>query len=196
MRDKKCADLGALPTLHDNVSFVQFQSYQPVNGPLARWDRASNELPFGSEEVTVVQDSTEFDGGELVPQGTDISVQGKAFQINMGDSQDGGTRRLVASSRFDTDESILNDIDSANTVFPSQSVECQEYIYTISVLFCISRHHDFDRKTAFEFNGNELGSLWGFFGGSGKFPHVCRWGGVGVLEYTSFIRDVEKVLVG
>ena len=68
------ADLGALTTLNNNVAYVQFQSNQPINGPLARWDRASNELPLGSEEVTIVQDSTELDGCELVSQSTDIPV--------------------------------------------------------------------------------------------------------------------------
>ena len=67
MRDKRMADLRALPSLNDNVAFVQFQLYQSVNGPLACWDRASNKLPLGGEEVTVIQDSTELDCGELVP---------------------------------------------------------------------------------------------------------------------------------
>ena len=190
------ADLGALTTLDDDVAFVQFQSNQPVNGPLARWDRASNELPLGSEEVTIVQDSTELDGGELVSQSTDIPVQGKTLNVNMGDSQNGCTRRFVASSRLDTDESILDDIDSTNTVFPAQSVECQEDLYTISVLFCFLRHHDFDGKTAFEFNGDALGSLWGVFRSRSELPHVCRWSSVRILENTSLVRDVEKILVG
>lgn len=190
------ADLRALTTLNNDITFVQFQSNQPVDGPLARWDRASDELSLGSEEVAIVQDSTELNGSELVSQSTDIPVQGKTLQINMGDSQNGCTRRFVASSRFDTDESILDDIDSTNTVFPAQSIESREDFYSISVLFLFIRHHEFDGKTTFEFNGNALGSLWSFFRGCGEFPHVCRWSGIRILENTSLVRDVEKVLVG
>ena len=195
MLDKN-TDLRALTTLNDDITFVQFQSNQPVNGPLARWNRASDELPLGGEEVAIVQNSTKLDGGELVSQSTDIPVQGKTLQINMSDSQNGCTRRFVASSRFDTDESILDDIGSTNTVFPAQSVKCREDVYSISELFLIIRHHDFDGKTAFEFNGNALGSLWSFFRSCGEFPHVCRWSGIRILENTSLVRDVEKVLVG
>ena len=114
----------------------------------------------------------------------------------MGNSQNGCARRFVASSRFDTDESILDDIGSTNTVFPAQSVECHEELYTISVLLWFVRHHEFDGKTAFEFNGDAFGSLWGFFGSCSEFPHICRWSGVRILENTSLVRDVEKVLIG
>ena len=188
-------DLATLATLHDNVALVQFQSYQSVNGPLAGWDRTSNELSLGCEEVTVVEDSTELDGGELVSQSSDIPVQGKALNINMSDSQDGCARRFVTSSGFDTNESILDDIDSTDTMFPAQSIESQEDLYSISVLLCLVRYHNFDGKTTFEFNSDALGSLWGIFRSSSEFPHIRRRGGIGILKDTSLVRDMEKVLV-
>lgn len=129
--------------------------------------------------MSVVKDTTELDGHELISQSTNVSVQSKSLQIDVRGAQDGGTGRFVTSSGLDTDESILDNIDTAHTVFTSKSVESQEDLNGIGV--CVGACGDLDGKTSLKFDGDPFGSDGGIFGSGGKFPHVS-WGcGVGVF---------------
>ncbi len=113
----------------------------------------------------------------------------------MSDTQNRGGRRFITSSRFDTDETILDDIDSTDTVLPSEGVEGQKDIDGIGMDRTSSGNSDFDGKTFFEFDGEVFGFLGSVFGSGSEFPHIGGRGGVGVLEDTGLVRDVEEVFI-
>jgi len=145
--------------------------------------------------VSIVQDSAQLDGGELISQSTDISVQSKAFKINMSDAQDSGAWRFVAPSRFHADESVLDDVNSSDTVFPAESIQREEDLDGIGVVFCLSRDGNFDWKPTLKFDGDSLGFLRRILRSSSQFPHVNGRGNVGVFENSSLVRDVEEIFV-
>jgi len=145
--------------------------------------------------MAIVEDPAELDGKELVTQRTDVPVQSQSFQIDMGSTKNGGSRGLIASSGLDANESILDDIDTANTMLPGQIVQGGEDFDTISVGFSVC-DYNFDGKSTLEFDGKSFRGLRRVFGGYSEFPHVCRWGGVGIFKNARLVRDVEQVLVG
>lgn len=100
--------------------------------------------------MAVVEDSAELDGGKLISQCTDVPVESEALKVDMSSTQNSGSRRLVASAGLDTDESILNDIDPANTVLPSKGVEGVEDVDSIGILLGVARDDNTDGETGLE----------------------------------------------
>lgn len=143
--------------------------------------------------MTIVQDSAELDGGELIAQGTDVPVKGETLEVNMSSPQDGGARGLVASTGLDTNEPVLDDIDAADTVLPAERVQGVEDVNGVGVLLAVGG--DLDGETSLELNGDALGYGRRVFGSGGQLPHISGGSDVGVLENTGFVGDVEQVLV-
>lgn len=133
---------------------------------------------------------------ELISHSSDISVQSHSLEIHVGDSENGGGGGLVTSSGLDTDESVLDDIDSSNTVLSGEGVQSKEDLDSVGNALAIGRSSDLDGDTLEELDSNLLGLFGGLLRGSGQLPHVIGRSLVGVFENTSLVRDVEQVLVG
>lgn len=180
--------------LDDDVALVKLEADDTVDGALARGDGADDKLTLGREPVAVVEDAAELDGDELVAQGADVPVEGEALEVDVRGAQDRRRGRLVASARLDADETVLDDVDAADTVLARERVEGEEDLDAVGVGLVASG--DLDGETALELDGNALGLLGRVFGGDSEFPHIGRRGGFGVLEDAGLVGDVEQVLVG
>lgn len=167
-----------------------------VDGDLGRRDHGSDVLTLRSEVHTVVQQLGVRDGDELISQGSNLSVQGQTFQVNVGGSQDGQTWGLVTASGLDTNESVLDNVDSANTVSSGQGVGLNEQLNGVGDNLLAAVKNQLDRQTLFEHHGEILWGLWGVSGVDGQLPHVLWWSGVWVLQDTGLEGDVGQVLVG
>ncbi len=143
--------------------------------------------------MTVVKDLAQLDGDELVTERTDIPIKSQTLDVHVSNTENCGGGRLVASTRFDTNETVLYDIDTANTVFAGKSIESQEDVHRIGVGLVSSR--DFDREACLELDGNALGSVGRILGRRGQLPHVSWWRDIRVLKNSGFVGNVEKVLI-
>jgi hypothetical protein len=114
----------------------------------------------------------------------------------VGDSENGSGRRLVTSSGLDTDESVLDNINSSNTVLSSKGVKGQEDLDSVGNALSVGRGSDLDGNTLEELDSDLLRGLGSLLGRSGELPHVIGRSLVGVLEDTGLVRNVEEVLVG
>ncbi len=85
--------------------------------------------------MPIIQDPTQFDSDELIPQRTDVPIQSKTFNVHMGYAQDGGSGGFVTPSRLDTDETVLDDIDSPDSMFARESIESKEDVDWVCVRF-------------------------------------------------------------
>ena len=102
-----------------------------IDGPLTRRDCSGEEFTFGREEIAIIENAGEVDGEELVPQCADITIQGETLEVDVCRTKDGGTWGFVAPSRLDTNETVFDDIDTANTVFAAQSIQGEEDFYRV-----------------------------------------------------------------
>lgn len=109
--------------------------------------------------------------------------------------QNRSTRGLVASSGLDTDEPVLNDIDTSNTVFPAKSIESIENVHGVGIFLSTLDGH-LGGETGGEVDGDTVGSGGSSVDGGGQLPHVGGRGGVGVFEDASFVGSVKHVFVG
>lgn len=145
--------------------------------------------------MAVIKDSAQFDCRELISKSTDVPVQCQALKIDVGDAEDSSTGRLVAPSRLDSNEPIFDDIDAADTVLPTEGVESKEYIYGVCVLLGVGGNNHTHREPLLELDCKLFRFRRRVFGCGSQFPHVGRGCGIGVLEDSGFIGDVEQVLV-
>lgn len=180
----------------NHITLVQLESYKTIDRLLRSGDGSSDEFSLWGEEEPVVQDLGKVDGDELISHGSDVSVQGHTLEVHVGDSENSSSGRLVATSRLDTDESVLDNVDSPNTVLSGQSVEREEDLDGVGDDLAICRVGDLDRETLGEFDLNLLGLFRGVLRRSSQLPHVIGRSLVGVFEDTSFVRNMEQVLIG
>jgi len=180
-------------TLNDNIALVQLHPNGAVDCALAARDCRSNEFTFGTEEVSIVKDTAQSRSDELIAELTDSTVQGQALNIQVGSPEDSSTRRLVATSGLYTNITVFNNVDTADTVLPSDGVESIKDINGIGVN--LVTNGDLGRKTGLEFDTKSLGASRSVFGRCGQLPHIHRRCGVGILKNTSLIRDVVQVLI-
>lgn len=146
--------------------------------------------------MAIVQNLAKLDGHELITERADIPIESETLDVKMSDTQDRSSGGLVASTRLDADETVLDDVDTANTVLAGELIESEEDLDWVGVLLLLVRYGHFDGETSLELDGDAFGGGRGVFGSGGEFPHVGGRGGVGVLENTGFVGDVEEVLVG
>jgi hypothetical protein len=152
----------------------------------------------------------------LVTQSTDLTVQNQTFQItvleldtkrhkmrkriknsHVSSAQTGETRGLVATTRLDTDETVLNNVDTTNAVAASNSVGGQEKVDSVGsdLLLATLGVFQLDGNTLLEVNGEILGLVRGGERVLGELPHVRRGSDIGVLEDTGLVGAVGQVLV-
>lgn len=182
------------PPLNDHITLDQSQPNNPIHSPLTGWNRTNHELPLRREEMSIIQDPAQLDRDELVPQRPNIPVQRQSLKVDMRGTKDSSTRRFVASTGLNANEPVLDDIDTSDTVFPSQRIESEEDLDRVGVLLS-ALDGELRGQAGLEGDGNTFGSGGRVGDRGGQFPHVGGRGGVGVFEDTGFVGDVEEVFV-
>lgn len=178
-----------------HATLVESASDLTVDGLLGRSDHGSHKLALGSVVQTVVENLGEGGGDKLVSDGSDLSVHDQTLEINMSRSEDGETGGLVAASGLDSNESVLDNVDSADTVSSSELVSGQEELNGLLDRL-VALIDELDGDTLLELDGEVLWCVGGVGGVDSKLPHVLGGSGIGVLKNTSFERDVSQVLIG
>lgn len=151
------------------------------------------ELALGREVVPVVEHLGVVEGDELVTEGADLTVHDETLKVNVRGAEHGETGGLVAATGLETDETVLDDVDTADTVATSDRVGGQENVLSVGGGLVLA--DELDRQTLLEDEGEVLRRVRGLQWVDGELPHVLRGRGVGVLEDTSFVTAVGKVLV-
>ena len=146
--------------------------------------------------MTVVQDTAQLNRGELVPERADVAVEREALDVHVGDAEDGRGGGLVAAAGLDADETVLDDVDTADAVLARERVEREEHVDGVGVLLLLRGDGHLDGEPARELDRDALGRVWRVLGRGGQLPHVGGRRGVGVLEDAGLVGDVEEVLVG
>ena len=146
--------------------------------------------------MSVVQNPAQLDRHELIPERSNVPIERKTLDVDVGRPEDGRSWCLITSTRLHTDEPVLDDIDPSDTVLSSEGVQHVEDINRISIrLVALRKHSELDRETLFELDCDLIGGVRRRLGRFGQLPHIVRRRGVGILEDTSLIRNVEHVLV-
>lgn len=115
------------------------------------------------------------------------------FHSNIKNPRNGKTGGIVAASALEADETVLNNINSANTVVVANLVQELEESNRVGLLTL--RGDDLDGNTLLEVNGEVVGSIGGIDGVDGAGPELLRRRVVRVLENTGLVRAVDEVVV-
>lgn len=135
------------------------------------------------------------EGEELVAESTDFTVHDETLEVNVGHSQAGETRSLVAATGLETNEAVLNNVNTADTVTTGNGVDGEEDLGGISLALLAVVVLELDGETLLEGEGEVLGSIGSLGRVDGELPHILRGSDVGVLEDAGLVGAVRKVLV-
>lgn len=136
-------------------------------------------------------------GNELVAQSTDLTVHDQTLEVNVCSTQEGETRGLVAATRLDADETVLDNVNTTNTVTAGNGISSQEQLDGVgdSLLLAVLTVLELNRDTLLKMHDKVLWLLGGLQRVGSQLPHVGRGSGVGVLQDTGLVRAVGQVLV-
>lgn len=115
----------------------------------------------------------------------------------MGRAQAGKTGGLVAAAGLDTDETVLDDINTTNTVAAGNGVGGEEELDRVgsNLLLATLSVLELDGDTLLEVDSEIFGLIGGGQGVLGQLPHIGGRSGIGVLQNTGLVRAVRKVLI-
>lgn len=134
------------------------------------------------------------EGQELVTESANLTVHGQTLKIDVSSAQAGKTGGLVAATGLETNETVLDDVDTANTVLAGNGVDGKEELSGISDGLA-ARELSLDGKTLLEVQDKVLGLLGSLGGVDGQLPHVLGGSDVRVLENAGLVTAVSQVLV-
>ena len=112
-------------------TFVQFHLHSTGYTLLGEIDAVHDELHFGGIPKAIITQSREL-STKGVTDTHDLSVHGNAFQIQMSLTEYRARGRFVASTRLDTHESVLHDVNSAHTIGTGNFIEVNEAFQRVS----------------------------------------------------------------
>ncbi len=81
--------------------------------------------------MAIVQDLAKLRRDKLVAQAADVAVERQALNVHVCDAQDGCAGALVAPTRLDADEAVLDNVDPPDAVLPREGVEREENLHGV-----------------------------------------------------------------
>lgn len=178
---------------NDEVTLVSTASDGSVDVLLGCGDAGREEFHFWGEENTVVQDLAVVDGDEVVAKSSHFTVEGETFDINVSGTKHGETWSLVAASGLQSDEAVLDNVDSADTVSASDGIGLKEQFNRVREGLSVAL--ELDGKTFLEEEGEVLWGVWCLCRVNRQLPHV-RWrSGIWILQNSSLVGAMCQVLV-
>ncbi|THW45416.1 Bystin-domain-containing protein [Aureobasidium pullulans] len=203
--------LGVGPAAEDaEGALVDAAADGTVDAVLRSGNALEEELALGGEVETVVQDLWSWswvegeeceetylgvvEGQELITESANLTVHGETLEIDVSGAQAGKTGGLVAATRLETDEAVLDNVDTANTVLAGNGVDSKEELGGIGDSLAAGEL-SLDGQTLLEVKDKVLGLLGSLGGVDGQLPHVLGGSDVGVLEDTGLVTAVGQVLV-
>jgi hypothetical protein len=187
--------LGLRASPKDNeASLVDSASDLAIDIFLTSDDRLLQELTLRREVQTVVKDLSVVESDELITKSPDLTVKNKTLEIDVCRSEAGQARGLVAATRLETNEAVLNDVDTSNTVSASDSISLQEKLNGICDGLSLAGYQLL-WQTLLEHQSEILWGIWCLQWVHCQFPHI-RWSGdIWILQDTSLITAVCQVLI-
>ena len=176
------------------VALVDAAADLSVDVLLGGDDGVGQELALWREVKTVVKDLGVVEGDKLVAESTNLTVEDKTLQILVSGAENGETWGLVASTGLESDETVLHDINTSNTVAAADGVGLKEELKRASDVLALGVLEG-DWDTLLELDGEVLWLIWGGEWVGGELPHIFWWSVVWILKITGLVRAVSGILV-
>lgn len=113
----------------------------------------------------------------------------------MGSAQNGSPWCLIASTGFDTDETVLHDVDPSDTMLPCKSIQSEEDLDRIGVSGSGGKNRHLSRQSFCELNGNSFRFVGSALRGVSELPHVGGRSDVRIFEDAGLIGNVKEILI-
>lgn len=161
------------------MAFEDAAAYLPIHSPLCGHNCMLKVFALGRKVEAIVEASTPAHSGELIAQSTHFAIQRETFKIQVCSPKDAEAGSLIATARFDADKSVLDNVNAADPVLPSESICGEEELQWFGGG---SRLGDkFSRNASGKGDSKILRIWWSRFGVSSQLPHVLWRSSVGIF---------------
>ena len=181
--------VGRLASHDGDVAFVEFETYIAVDVFLGPVDGGLEHFALGGEPEAVV-DHFGVAGHQLVLEVRFLAVEGDRFDGAVGLEHDRAAGGFVAAAALHADEAVLDQVEAADAVLASQSVELCEQLGG-SHLTAVDRH----RVARFVADGDVFGLVGGLFGADGPAPHILFRFVHRIFQTSALVGYVQEVRV-
>ena len=186
--------LGAGASLDNHVTLVELEHDNTFNVTLGKLERVADQFHLWCEPKAIVAETGEFSGQSLC-DALDFTVHSDALQVHVGGAENGATRGLVDATTLDPNETVLDNVDAANSVLASNLVAVKEEIQGVGNDGSVSDVGDLGGNTLEELDLDSLAGVRGGLRRNSHLEHVLIGRAHGILEITALVRSVEQVLV-
>jgi hypothetical protein len=177
-----------------HVTLVEFNLDETLNITLGEVERVADQFHLGCEPETVVAQTGEF-RGQALGDALDFTVHGDSLQVHVCGAEKSSSRCLVDTTTLDSNESVLDNVDTPNTVSSGNLVAVKEEFERLFDDGSVGNVGDLDRDTLEELDADNFRSFRGGLGGDSHLEHGFIRRAHGVFEHTTFVGCVEHVLV-
>src|SRR5579864_3464612 len=120
----------------------------------------------------------------------DVTLAAQRFQFTMGRYQQRAAGSLIAAARFDSHESVLDDINATNSIAPA------DFIQQLNQRDRTKPHSiDTHRDTLFEFDLHLLFAIGSILRGIRNLPGTRKRRIGGVLQFAALMADVPQISI-
>ena len=186
--------LGRGTSSDNDIALVEFHFDDTRDVALGEVNGVTDQVHFRGEPETVVAKTGEF-GRQAFGDALDFTVHGDTLQVQVGSTEEGTSGGLVDTTTLDSDEAVFDNVDTANSVLAGKFIAVQEEVQSVSLLGLIVQVGDLGGDSLDEFDADLLRCVGSFLGGLGHLEHGVLGSAHGVLQHTTLVRGVEKVLV-
>ena len=180
--------------LDNDISLVKVDLDLSNNIALGKGERVADEFHLWGEPESVVAKTGKFVGHAL-GDALDLTIHADSLQVHVCGSQQSSSGGLVDTARLDSDESVFDNVDAADSVLSGNHVAVQENIERIGLDGSVGLVGDLGWDSLVEFNDDGFGSVGGVLWRDGHLEHGFLRSAGGILEASRFVGGVEKVLV-
>lgn len=189
---------GGAAAAHD-VGLVETDVGLTGDGALSVFHGVLEVGHLGGEPESVV-DELGVLKSKLVTDAHNLAVKAEKLEVVVSSVEDGSTGGLVAATGLETNVTVLNNINAANTVLATDLVQVLEHLKGSGDLSAVGLVDDLAGDTGLEGNEEVHGGVGGVHDVLGfLLEHearvVLRAGEGRVLKFTRLVGDVEKVLI-
>ena len=133
----------------------------------------------------------------MITESTDFTVHHETLQVDVRSAQAGKSGCLIAAARLDPDETVLDNVDTANTVTTGNRVGSQEQLNRVSDrLFAPAfRVLELNRGALFKVKNKVFRGIMSRKRVFCQLPHIRGRSRVGVFQDAGLVGAVGQVLV-
>mmetsp|Transcript_16074 Transcript_16074/g.24382 ORF Transcript_16074/g.24382 Transcript_16074/m.24382 type:complete len:444 (-) Transcript_16074:61-1392(-) len=182
------------PSTSNNITLVKLQTDHSCHVPLRVCNGVPHHVHLRCEPESVVAQSRELIR-HMLGDTLDLPVHANSLEVHVCVAEESSAGGFVNTARFDANESVFDDVDTADSVGSSDFVCVHEEFEGVGLDSSIGLIRQLNGDTLHELNVNLGTRLRSSLGTDRHLKHALLVRAVRILKHTTLVTGVEQVLI-